>query len=521
MKKSIIIHPFLFAVYPIYFLYLYNIEKVSFNLTYLPLVITLCVTITLFLFANLFTKNFIKAGILVTAFLILFFSYGHTLEFLKNFDGTRDSLIKIGRIRYLLPVWFLLFVMVIFYLKNTKMNLLYFNKVLNIISSTLISLLLINTVLYKIKKIDNQLEIINFKSVYDQSVNFSNEDIVRELPDVYYIILDAYTSSKVLSEEYGFENIEFIEYLTKKGFYIASKSRSNYQRTESSLPSSLNMDYLQNLFDLSGDVTDYIPRLRESVHNNKVLNTFKSMKYKTINIGGDHQTYNNNYADLNINVGINDELINQIVRTSMLLHVDDLFGLLKRRRILKTFEELKKIPRMKEPTFTFAHILVPHGPFVFKANGEKIIFSKMFYEKKLWKRGATARDQYLDQLKFANQKTMILIDQIIKDSDIPPIIIVQGDHGPDLFMPNDSWPKAKNLTKTMLNEKTGILNAYYLPQCDGKYLYESISPVNSFRAIFNSCFDMEFNLLDDYYYYTRKYTSHLFNDITDRVKNIK
>ena len=101
---------------------------------------------------------------------------------------------------------------------------------------------------------------------------------------------------------------------------------------------------------------------------------------------------------------------------------------------------------------------------------------------------------------------MILIDQIIKDSDIPPIIIIQGDHGPDLFMPNDSWPKAKNLTKTMLNEKTGILNAYYLPQCDGEYLYESISPVNSFRAIFNSCFDMEFNLLDDYYYYTGKYT---------------
>ena len=46
-----------------------------------------------------------------------------------------------------------------------------------------------------------------------------------------------------------YDNSAFISDLEKMGFYVAKCSQSNYPRTDVSLGSSLNMDYLQNLND--------------------------------------------------------------------------------------------------------------------------------------------------------------------------------------------------------------------------------------------------------------------------------
>src|SRR5690606_30464261 len=59
-------------------------------------------------------------------------------------------------------------------------------------------------------------------------------------PDIYYLIYDKYASNQSLSDYYDFDNSEFTESLTEKGFYIAEKSRANYPSTLFSLSSSLN-----------------------------------------------------------------------------------------------------------------------------------------------------------------------------------------------------------------------------------------------------------------------------------------
>ena len=68
-----------------------------------------------------------------------------------------------------------------------------------------------------------------------------------------------------------------------------------------------------------------------------------------------------------------------------------------------------------------------------------------------------------------------MIDEILSKSDVAPIIILQGDHG---------------------NEHK-ILNAYYFPREDYDLLYETISPINSFRIVFNLYFDADYELLED------------------------
>ena len=86
-----------------------------------------------------------------------------------------------------------------------------------------------------------------------QSSLFSlkNEELHAEVehkPDIYYIILDAYARADVMQDFYGYDNSHFVEQLTDLGFYVAPCSQSNYAWTGLSLTSSLNMNYLQELY---------------------------------------------------------------------------------------------------------------------------------------------------------------------------------------------------------------------------------------------------------------------------------
>ena len=82
IKKSFVIHPFLFAVFPILALYAYNKAELSFSVTLLPLAYASGVALLLLALSWLILRNVRKAGIVVSIFLILFFSYGYAIDLL-------------------------------------------------------------------------------------------------------------------------------------------------------------------------------------------------------------------------------------------------------------------------------------------------------------------------------------------------------------------------------------------------------------------------------------------------------
>ena len=174
-----------------------------------------------------------------------------------------------------------------------------------------------------------------------------------------------------------------------------------------------------------------------------------------------------------------------LLNTTMLRPVnfylrEKIFGSLYRDCTLDTLEQLKKIPSMKSPTFTFAYILCPHLPFVFGPTGEVVSGDNWCnYKDKQFYRG-----QYI----FISREIEKVVDTLLENSATKPIIIIQSDHGLrpyllELKIAQDEWRK--------------IFNAYYLPGDGGKHLYESISPVNSFRVIFNYYFGAQYMLLED------------------------
>jgi hypothetical protein len=152
-----------------------------------------------------------------------------------------------------------------------------------------------------------------------------------------------------------------------------------------------------------------------------------------------------------------------------LINISEISGMQYRERTrvaLASFEELQYIPG---PKFVFMHILAPHAPFVFDAEGNAITPR------------SAGKDGYINASKFIDKEIAKHVYELIARSPTPPIIIIQGDHGP--ATDNRSW-------------RLSILNAYYLPG-HTENLYPHITPVNTFRIIFNSYFGTNYPLLED------------------------
>jgi hypothetical protein len=89
---------------------------------------------------------------------------------------------------------------------------------------------------------------------------------------------------------------------------------------------------------------------------------------------------------------------------------------------------------------------------------------------------------------YAEVRLIQLVKSLLAKSTIPPIIIIQGDHG---YSTNDEvLPR--------------ILNAYYLPGNGAEKLYPSITPVNTFRLILNTYFGGNYPMLPDHSYWLDK-----------------
>lgn len=516
MKKWLIIHPILFAIFPILFFYSHNIEQCYFSETFLPSGIILGFTLLLVVLLGLLLRNSEKAGILVSICLLLFFSYGHVYDVIASW---RIAPYFIGRHMHLMLTWGMLFTCGVYILIRTRRDLYALTRILNIVAFSLVTFSLINIGFYEFKtrgvKSDTQ------RSMPYMETNTVDVGKAAMLRDIYYIILDGYASSSTLTEFYGYDNQEFIDYLNKKGFYIASKGLTNYATTFLSLASSLNMEYLDYLTDIIGAESKDRTIPNQMIRDSKVMNFLKSKGYKFIHFGsGGGPTGTNKYADLDIQckkwfLGW-DEFTMVFMQTTMLRPFEKYLvesGI--RGRLLCTFSKLAEMHRIEGSKFIFAHILCPHAPYVFGANGEEVSEIKLKMSGDVWKQ----KENYLNQLIFVSKKVEMLVDKILLKSGFSPIIILQADHGTaSTFCCTDNGHCPERPTETNLKERMRIFNAYYLPPDGSDLLYDSITPVNTFRLIFDLYFNTNYKILIDQSYFSTYEHPYKFIKVTDKVK---
>ena len=169
---------------------------------------------------------------------------------------------------------------------------------------------------------------------------------------------------------------------------------------------------------------------------------------------------------------------------------------------LYTFERLEEAAGRPGPTYVFAHLLVPHPPYMFNADGT--IASRELTLSR------PETERYNQQLQWTNTRVLEALDRLLDvPADQQPIIILQADEGP--------WPPGftadqrdfqwLDATPQEIQQKMGILNAFHLPGVDAAEfgIYDRISPVNAFRIVFNAYFGADLPLLPDVSYLSPDY----------------
>jgi len=360
--------------------------------------------------------------------------------------------------------------------------------------------------------------------------NITNEepvklDFIGKKRNIFYIILDRYADQETLSIEYNYDNSGFIEFLRGEGFFVAEKSKANYLKTAQSLSSSLNMVYHSFTgTQIPADKSDWTPFF-QLIKENRVVSILKQMGYKYIHLGSWWPaTAEHPMADENYRSNFFSQFELRFLHRSIFKPLLQLFHNPESRqsvdsdqclRVPRKFARLRELAKNSEPTFVFAHFLLPHDPFVFDETGRCRNTEEL--------KTLSVEQGYVSQLRYANKMVKELVSEISLKSGLKPIIILQSDEGPfpTRYRLNElkfQWDEALDQE---LRKKMGILNAYYFPEVNSEIFYDNITPVNSFRVLFDSYFDADFPLLpDENYAFPNANNIYDFFEITETVRRV-
>ena len=501
------LHPFLFAAFPFIFLAAHNIYQIQLEELWQPLLILQGILLFLFgigVFFGGFQRNKERVALLLSGILFFFFSYGHwvrAIPYLKEAES------------FFLPFWGMLFLgSVVSVCRLSPKTLEKLTKPLNAMALFL--------VLWNLGQIG--LYFWRFQQVQEKknATVLQAEKKEQNSPDIYYLIFDRYAGLSTLRRVYHFDNRPFLRALQERGFYVAYRSQANYLKTGHSLASSLNLNYLDELPDQGPDWKPIYQKLQK----HKVGQFLKKQGYQWIHCGSWWgPTRKNAYADFNINKISFSEFLGVLYETTVLhpiatqwkLGISFLPDLRKEHwhRIRYKFDQLEKIATWASPKFVFAHMITPHVPYIFEEDGRYVSSEENRYK--------TREKNYVQQLKYINKRILQCIDEIQKKSKTPPIIILQSDEGPLplRYERNEKQFQWKEASPLELQEKFGILNAYAFPQLKNPALYPEISPVNSFRFLFNHYFQAQYPLLEDECVaFENERSLYSFFKVTDKVK---
>ena len=495
------IYPFLFAFYPILHLYAENADRLSPAAVIAPAAISLSTVLILLLGTNAVLKDVHKSACLVSLFVVLFFSVNHLLSLINE---ARFVNFHFSQGRYQILLFLVLFTACAVPVLRATRNLQGLSRTMTVIGTLLV---VFNVARVAVAAVPDRATWT--PAAPQESKPAVSATTVGERPDIYYIILDGYASSISLRRLFGYDNHEFENFLKSRGFFIASESRSNYQNTMLSLASTFNMNYLRPSKEA----------FQETAGNNLVWQLLKEYGYRIIPLESwsrrEKGLANRDYLGSDAWVGLS-EFSLTLLRTSAAdpilarLHVYDSAV---RQTVLKQLDKFEDVADEKGPKLVYAHIMSPHPPYVFGPDGEAagdFTLDSLNIFRSPWDYG----DGYLNQVKFINKRMIRVVESLLnKYSNTPFVMIIQADHGPKFVRREDERPE--EYYETRFN----IMNTYLLPGGGSRLLYENISPVNTFRVIFNRYFQKDYPILQDKHYFSSN-DAMPFNlrEVTDKFR---
>lgn len=492
-RRAIYVYPWLIPSFAILHYLATNILLLRAYEAIVPGLLILAGVTVVFAALSIVMKSGASAALLTGLLGIVFFAYGHVY----NPSGPPDSRLFFG-----IAVPLVIAIALVLRARTEFAHRT--GRLLNVGAAVLLLLpvgqLVVAALSANLHQPKAPVDLTDFSGLDERISDVKTTKTPAEFRDIYFIILDTYPRSG--SPSY-FDNSVFITELERRGFYVDPYARSNYTKTQQSVSTTLNLNYLESIG--SASVSEPQAALSRAVSNHALGRIIKSLGYNYIHVSSQwFLTITNPNADVVVSFGPNgrvitgfttrdpcvfermtnlsNEFITGLLKTTPVAHFAP--SILHRRDpclyhwenpmwSLEWLEFMGESAGMESPKFVFAHLLKPHAPFTFDQYGN------ISPTLEGWGDGHDPKVEsaFYGQIRWLNREMLDVIDSILAHYESPPIIVIMSDHG--------------------VNGRSEILAAYLLPDGGASVIYPSITSVNVFRVILNYYFDLDLELLDD------------------------
>lgn len=509
------IHVLLISVFPALILYANNLDEAAWSSALVPGLVLLGLGAVVWLFLFAIIRDAVRAGLFVSVFMLLSFGFGHILN---QFESPVAS--TIGLVVWAVAI--LLTLAGVFALKRVTP----LTRALNVAACILVGFSLLRIGVWAIQHRGIEAAV----PLTIPQAEMAEADKASR-PDIYFIILDRYASAESLNRDFDFDNSSFLGELEGEGFSVTADAHSNYPITLYSLASTLNMEHATALTDQYGRDTSSRSPLYDLLEHHRVGRYLKSLGYTYDHVGSWWgPTRENPEADIYLSLITPSDFAMITYEKSVFATIAEKFNIDSEffSQLLKgpshfaharhEFDVLTDVSHNPNPTFTFAHILLPHRPYVFSPDGQYLLPETTDQR--------TSRENYLNQLQYANIRTLEVMRAIIANSATPPVIILQSDEGPYParfgHVDEDRLTlRFSDATDEELQMKTGILSALYLPPDLRGKMAAPATPINTFRTLFSLLFGADLpSLPERTYVFSDTDHAYDFIDVTDRLNNL-
>jgi hypothetical protein len=499
-KNWTIIYPLLLGIYPALGLVSANISQMVFLAGVRSIIVAALFSLAMVALFSWRIRDEYKAALSCAWFFLFFFAYGHVYDAI---EGWKVFGILFGRHILLFPLWWIMFGLGAWWILKKAKPSKSLTRSLNIFSIILLVIPIIQISAFEWQRAHPVPE----KSNAGLLVQGSSSVVTAQSPDVYYIILDGYARDDILLKNYHLDINDFIGQLEDLGFYVPRCSQSNYGLTALSLSSSLNMNTLDQILPEVVAHGENVVAFNTAIKHSLVRKFFEDKGYKTVSF--ENNIWWTEWSDSNYFITkkykpfaflLDFKSISEFevlfLRTTTLRVVEEASNKWlssafspvetpekhKADLVLLALDELNSVPKIPGHKFVFLHLISPHEPYVFSPNGDFVVTK-------------AADPGYPNQIQYLNSRLVPILRSIIKQSSVPPIIILQADHGRD--------PEYR-----MAN-----FMAVYFPGNAKSVLYSTMTPINLFRLVLDNYFGQKLPLLPDISYYSKYSNSYKFTQV--------
>ncbi|MES1198228.1 MAG: hypothetical protein ABUL41_03025 [Chitinophagaceae bacterium] len=324
------------------------------------------VAAALFILFLFLLKKTNKSGLVVFALLSINFFFPEVHQVLRS----NIPLPFISRYMVIIPFLLLLLTWLVFKIKKSNSS---FHRLTSYLNILFLLLLLGEAVILSNRTFNSSKTKVS--TVND--ISFTKCDTCAK-PDIYFLVFDEYSSSLSLKEDYNYDNSFLDTFLTKRGFRILTQSKSNYNITNFSLASIINMSYLRIAKPDAVTSIDYNDA-EKLVEQNKLCSFLEGIGYEIEN----YSIFNINNKQAPLHYYFTPTPLDILKKKTFITRILNETGwnFFSREALLESQQKIfsnaldnikegidsirqQSLQKAAKPRFVYGHLLLPHSPFL-------------------------------------------------------------------------------------------------------------------------------------------------------------